>query len=212
MTPTLLLAASSWARSLIGFFLTLGLFGPFLLEAFDSSFFYVPLANELLLFTLIHGEGDAASWMWIVYALMGAAGTVAGVFLLDLVMRRVGAGGVERLVGAKQFGKLKNKVEKNTGRVVFVASMLPPPFPFRFTMMTASALQCARGRMLVSVFAGRAVRFAAEALLILYFGRRFLDFMNSDAFNYLVYLLTLVAVAGSVVTIYRLFGSRRGKK
>lgn len=209
---TLLLAASSWARSLIGFFLKLGVFGPFLLEAFDSSFFYVPLANELLLFALIHGEGEASSWTWIVYALMGAAGTVAGVFLLDIVMRRVGAGGVERLVGRQRFVKLKSKVERNTGWVVFIASALPPPFPFRFTLMTASALQCDRARMFTAVFAGRSVRFMAEALLILYFGRRFLDFMNSDAFNYVVYALTLVAVAGSAVTIYRLFGSGRGKK
>jgi membrane protein YqaA with SNARE-associated domain len=205
----LLIASSSWARALIEFFVGLGPFGPFLLEAFDSSFFYVPLANELLLFALIHGEGSASSWMWVVYALTGAAGTVAGVFLLDLVMRRVGAGGVERLVGQRRFGKLKGKVERNTGWVVFVASALPPPFPFRFTLMTASALQCDRGRMFVAVFAGRFLRFAAEALLILYFGRRFLDFMNSDVFNYVVYALTFVAVAGSAVTIYRLLKSRK---
>ncbi len=208
----LLLAAPSWARSLIGFFVKLGVFGPFLLEAFDSSFFYVPLANELLLFMLIHGDGSASSWMWVVYALSGAAGTVAGVALLDLLMRRVGAGGVERLVGRVKFEKLKGKLERNTGWVVLLASALPPPFPFRFTMMTASALQCDRARMFVSVFVGRSIRFAAEALLILYFGRRFLDLMNSDAFNYVVYGLTLVAVAGSAVTIYRLISSGRGEK
>jgi membrane protein YqaA with SNARE-associated domain len=189
----------------------LGVFGPFLLEAFDSSFFYVPLANELLLFALIHGGGGSPGWMWVAYALSGAAGTVAGVALLDLLMRRFGADGVERLVGRKQFGKLKKKLERNTGWVVLLASALPPPFPFRFTMMTASALQCDRARMFVSVFVGRALRFAAEALLILYFGRRFLDFMNSDAFNYVVYGLTLAALAGSAVTVYRLFASRRGK-
>ena len=209
----ILLFAGSWARSLISFLVGLGVGGPFLLEALDSSFFYVPLANELLLFALIHGGGGESSsnWMWIAYALSGAAGTVAGVALLDLVMRRVGAGGVERLVGPKRFEKLKGKLEHHTGWVVFVAAMLPPPFPFRFTMMTASALQCARGTMLVSVFGGRAVRFAAEALLILYFGRRFLDFMNSDIFNYVVYGLTLAAVAGSAFTIFRLFAGKRSE-
>ena len=211
-TPSILLiAASSWARALIGIFIKLGPLGPFLLEACDSSFFYVPLANELLLFALIHGDGDAPRWMWAVYALTGAAGTVAGVFLLDLVMRRVGAGGVERLAGPRRFQKLKGKVERNTGWVVFVASALPPPFPFRFTMMTASALQCRRARMLAAVFAGRSLRFTAEALLILYFGRSFLDFMNSGAFNYVVYVITLVAVLGSAVTIYRMFRSGRQK-
>ena len=209
LTLLLLASSSSWARWLIDCFVGLGPFGPFLLEAFDSSFFYMPLANELLLFALIHGGGEASGWMWFVYALSGAAGTVAGVFVLDLLMRRVGAGRVERVVGPRRFKKLKGKVERNTGWVVFLASALPPPFPFRFTMMTASALQCARGRMLAAVFAGRTLRFAAEALLILYFGRRFLDFMNSDAFNYVVYGLTLVAVAGSAVTAYRLFWSGR---
>jgi len=192
--------------------MTLGVFGPFLLETLDSSFFYVPLANELLLFMLIHGEGDSSSWMWAAYAVSGAAGTVAGVAVLDLLMRRVGAGGVERVVGRRQFGKLKGKLERNTGWVVFLASALPPPFPFRFTMMTASALQCDRARMFAAVFAGRALRFAAEALLILYFGRRFLDFIDSDAFNYVVYGLTLVAVAGSTFTVYRLLASGRAKK
>jgi membrane protein YqaA with SNARE-associated domain len=192
---------------------TLGVFGPFLLETFDSSFFYVPLANELLLFMLIHGgEGEPSSWMWAAYAVSGAAGTVAGVALLDLVMRRVGAGGVERVVGRRKFEKLKRQVESHTGRVVFAASALPPPFPFRFTMMTASALQCDRARMFAAVFLGRTLRFAAEALLILYFGRRFLDFMNSDAFNYVVYGLTLVALAGSAVTVYKLFWSGRRQK
>lgn len=204
----ILLFAASWARTLISFLVSLGVGGPFLLEALDSSFFYVPLANELLLFALIHGGGPESSWMWIAYALSGAAGTVVGVALLDLVMRRVGARGVERVVGENRFEKLKSKLEAHTGWVVFVASALPPPFPFRFTMMTASALQCARGSMLVSVFAGRSVRFAAEALLILYFGRRFLDFMNSDIFNYVVYGLTLAAVAGSAFTIFRLLKNR----
>ena len=201
----LLLFAATWARSLISFLVALGPGGPLLLETLDSSFFYVPLANELLLFALIHGDGSSSSWMWIVYALSGAAGTVAGGLGFVLVM----GGGVERLVGRKRFGKLKGGLEKHTGRIVFVASMLPPPFPFRFTMMTASALQCARGPMLVSVFAGRAVRFGAEALLILYFGRRFLDFMNSDIFSYVVYGLTLAAVAGSALTIFRLFGQKK---
>lgn len=202
-----LLFAASWARSLITFFVGLGALGPFFLEALDSSFFYVPLANELLLFELVHSS--SARWMWIVYALSGAAGTVVGVLALDFVVRRMGARGVERVVGHKRFERLKKKVEQHTGWVVFIAAMLPPPFPFRFTIMTASALQCERGRMLISVFTGRAIRFAVEALLILYFGRRFLDLMHSETFTYVIYGLTLAAIAGSALTIYKLITARR---
>jgi membrane protein YqaA with SNARE-associated domain len=205
----LLLLGESWARRLIKTFVQLGAFGPLLLETLDSSFFYVPLANELLLFALIHGGG--ARWMWIVYALSGAAGSVLGVLLLDLAVRRLGREGVERLVKPRRFEKIKAKMEAHTGWVVFVASALPPPFPFRVTMMTASALQCSRPKILASVFAGRAVRFTAEALLILYFGRSFLRLMESEAFEYAVYALTLVAAAGSAFLIYRLFATGRSK-
>jgi len=207
---TFILAASSWARSLINTFVRMGVFGPFLLEALDSSFFYVPLGNELLLFALIH-KADGSRWMWAAYALAGALGTVLGVLVLDLVMRRVGAEGIERLVKPKSFARIKRKLESHAGWVVFVASALPPPFPFRVTIMSASALQSPRAPMLVAVFTGRALRFAAEALLILYFGRRFLSFMESPAFEYLIYALALVAVAGSAFTIYKLFAGRRKK-
>lgn len=202
-----LLLVVSWARRLIKFFVGLGVFGPFLLEALDSSFFYVPLGNELLLFALIHG-GEGPRWMWLVYALSGALGSVVGVLLLDAAVRRVGQEGIERMVRPGRFRKLKRRVEAHTVWVVFLSSALPPPFPFRVTMMTASALQCPRPQILASVFAGRALRFAAEALLILYFGRAFLKVMESEAFEYVIYLLTFVAAAGSAALIYRLVKSR----
>jgi membrane protein YqaA with SNARE-associated domain len=206
VSAILILLGASWARRLINFFVRLGVFGPLLLETLDSSFFYIPLANELLLFALIHGDGP--SWMWVAYALSGAAGSVLGVLLLDVAVRRLGREGVERLVKPRRFEKIKARMEAHTGWVVFLASALPPPFPFRVTMMTASALQCSRPRILTSVFAGRAVRFSAEALLILYFGRSFIRLMQSEAFEYAIYALTLVAVAGSAFLIYRLIKSR----
>ena len=207
MRPALsLLFAASAARTIIGFFVRLGLLGPFLLEALSTSFFYVPLANEFLLFAHISREGGGA-W-WPVYALAAAAGSVAGAFLLDLVVRRVGEKGVERFVRPRRLEQLKTKLEEHAGRVLFVAAALPPPFPFRVTLMAASALQTPRARLLTAVFFGRALRFTAESLLILYLGRRFLKYMDSDAVEYAVYAFTVVAVLGSVFTLYKLFGKR----
>lgn len=201
-----MLIAPSLARTIIGLFVRLGLFGPFLVEALNTSFFYVPLANEFLLFALISADGGER-W-WPVYALMGAAGSVAGAFVLDLVMRRAGEKGIERLVRPARFARLKERLESRAGRVIFIAAALPPPFPFRVTLMAASALQSPRGRLLAAVFFGRALRFAAESLLILYLGRKFLRYMNSDAVEYAVYIFTAVAIVGSVYTIHKLFGKK----
>jgi len=200
------LLAPTAARRIIEFFVGLGLFGPLLLEALSTSFFYVPLANEFLLVALITREGGGR-W-WPVYTLGAAAGAVAGAFLLDLVVRRVGEKGIERLVKPKRFEQLKTRLEAHAGRVVFVAAALPPPFPFRVTLMAASALQTPRPRLLAAVFFGRVLRFAAESLLILYLGRRFLKYMDSAAVEYAVYLFTAVAVLGSIYTVYKLFGKR----
>lgn len=203
----LLLLAPTAARRVIEFFVGLGLFGPLLLEALSTSFFYVPLANEFLLVALITREGGRA-W-WPVYVLGAALGAVAGAYVLDLVVRRAGEKGIERLMPPKRFKQLKTKLEAHAGRVVFLAAALPPPFPFRVTLMAASALQTPRARLLVAVFLGRVLRFAAESILILYLGRRFLKYLNSDAVEYAVYFFTAVAVLGSVYTIYKLFFGRR---
>jgi len=150
--------------------------------------------------------------MLIFYAASGAAGSAAGVLMLDAAVRRLGEEGAERLVGKRRFGQLRRRLEAHAGRAVFAASALPPPFPFRVTMMAASSLQCPRRTMLAAVFGGRLLRFLAEGLLILYFGRGFIRLLESKAFEYVLYGLTAVAAAGTAFTLYRLFaGARRGR-
>ncbi|MGH9943640.1 MAG: VTT domain-containing protein [Pyrinomonadaceae bacterium] len=190
--------AVSLARSIISFFVRFGFLGPFLLEALDSSFLYLPLANELLLTALITSRDGGL--MWVVYALMASLGSVAGVTLLDLLTRKVGEEGLEKFVKPRRIKWIKTKIEKHSGWVVFVTSALPPPFPFRPIIMTASALQSPRRAMLVSVFFGRLLRFTAESLLILYFGRRLLTYMDSEAFEYVIYGLTAAGIIGSILS------------
>lgn len=206
MYPAILLA-TSWARSAVGFFVRLGVFGPLLLETLDSSYLYLPLANELLLTALITRDPD--NLIWIVYVVSGAAGSVAGVFLLDLLARKAGEKGLEKLVGRRQQRWVKARLERHAGWAFFAASAMPPPFPFRPVMLTASALQSPRAKMLTGVFFGRLLRFGVEALLIIYFGRRLLAFMNSPVFEYAVYALTAAGLLGSVLLLRKWFLSRR---
>lgn len=208
--PSCVLFTSSLARSIISFFRGLGLFGPFLLETLDSSFLYMPLANELLLLALI--TRDETGWMWMVYALMAAFGSVTGVLLVDLLMRRAGEKGLQKFVKPKWVEWLKSKLEHHAGWVVLVASAMPPPFPFRAVVLTASALQSPRKKLLTAVFAGRLIRFVAEALIIVYFGRRLLAYLNSDVLDYAMYALLTIAVVGSVLTFYKWMSVQRNTR
>src|SRR5215510_3327431 len=202
----LLLISSTWGRAVFDFFRRIGALGLFLLGVFDSSFLFLPFGNDLLLIALV--SGGRRPWRWVIYTLAAALGSVVGVALLDLVMRKAGEEGLEKFVGPKRLERLKGKIEKRGGWAVFFAALLPPPFPFTAATAAASALQMARRGILTAVFAGRLVRFTAESLLALYFGPRLLHYLRSDYVEYLVYGLIAVAVVGAFLTVRKWLRAR----
>lgn len=199
-TLCLLLIETS-TRRVLRFFLRLGIFGLFLMSALDSSFLVLPFGNDLLLIALVSRNRE--SLIWIAYVFVSAIGSVAGVLFVDLIMRRAGEAGLERFVSRKRIEKLKAKLENKGGITVFVATLIPPPFPFTPVVMTASALQSPRGELLIAVFLGRLLRFGIEAVLALYFGRHVIRFINSDVVTYIVYALIGVAVILSTLSLLR---------
>lgn len=201
------LLAASWASSIFTFFRRLGGLGLFFMGILDSSFLFLPFGNDLLLIALV--SAGRGSFIWIYYVIMSSLGSVVGVILLDLVMRKMGEEGLEKFVKPDKIKRLKSKMEKRAGWAVFIATLLPPPFPFTAVVLTASALQCSRKKIILAVFFGRMVRFTIEALLAIYFGRRILAYMNSDVVEYVVYAFILIAVVGSIFSIRKWVSSRR---
>ncbi len=198
LRPLLIVSTTRWV---LRFFLRLGIFGLFLMSALDSSFLVLPFGNDLLLIALVSSNRD--SLIWIAYVIVSAIGSVVGVFFVDLIMRKAGETGLERFVSRKRIDKLKAKLENKGGITVFLATLIPPPFPFTPVVMTASALQSPRGQLLIAVFLGRLVRFGIEAVLALYFGRQLIAFMNSDVVTYIVYALIGIAVILSTLSLLR---------
>ena len=198
LLPLLIVPTTRWV---LRFFLRLGIFGLFLMSALDSSFLVLPFGNDLLLIALVSSHRD--SLIWIAYVIVSAIGSVVGVFFVDLIMRKAGESGLERFVSRKRIDKLKAKLENKAGITVFIATLIPPPFPFTPVVMTASALQSPRGQLLIAVFLGRLLRFGIEGVLALYFGRQLIAFMNSDVVTYIVYALIGIAVILSTLSLLR---------
>ena len=198
LSPLLIVSTTRWV---LRFFMRLGLLGLFVMSALDSSFLVLPFGNDLLLIALVSSNRE--SFMWIVYVLVSAIGSLVGVFIVDLIMRKAGESGLERFVSRKRIDKLKAKLENKAGVSVFIATLIPPPFPFTPVVMTASALQSPRGELLIAVFLGRLLRFGIEAILALYFGRQVIAFMNSDVVTYIVYGLIAIAVILSTLSLLK---------
>lgn len=209
-TAVLLYLASSTAYRILRFFRRLGLIGLFLLGVLDSSFLVLPFGNDFLLIALVSSSRGA---IWILYVLISAIGSLAGVFIVDLIMRKAGEEGLERFVKKKRVEQLQQKMDKGVGWVVFTSALLPPPFPFTAVVVTASALQCSQGKMYLGVFVGRLLRFAIEALLAIYFGRQVLKFLDSPVLDYVVYALVAIGIIGSVLSLVKwLHRSKRDDK
>jgi len=196
-----LLLALTFSGWILRVFRRLGLFGLFLLSALDSSFLVLPFGNDLLLIALVSSNRD--SLVWIAYVVVSAIGSLVGVFVVDLIMRKAGEKGLERFVSQRKIEKLKAKIENKAGITVFIATLIPPPFPFTPAVMTASALQTPRATLFTAVFFGRLLRFGIEAVLALYFGRQLISFINSDVVSYIVYGIIGIGVVLSTLSVLK---------
>ena len=201
MQLTIILFATSWAYSIFRFFRRLGPFGLVLMGALDSSFLFLPFGNDLLLIALV--SSDREGWAWILYVLMSAVGSVIGVLVVDLIMRKAGEEGLRRFLKPKQINRLRTKIENGAGWAVFTATLLPPPFPFTPVVMVTAALQASRNKLLIAVFFGRVLRYSVAALLAIYFGRRIIGYMDSPVVEYFIYAFIAVAVVGSTLSIIK---------
>jgi len=198
-----LLLLVTTTRAVLRFFRRLGIFGLFLLSALDSSFLVLPFGNDLLLIALTSSRRD--SLIWIVYVVVSAIGSVVGVWVVDGLMRKAGEKGLERFISEERVQQPKSKIENKAFITVFLATLMPPPFPFTPAVMTASALQLPRKKLFGAVFVGRLLRFGIEAVLALYFGRQLIAYINSDVLTYIVYALIAIGAVASTFSLIRWF-------
>ena len=190
----------SFASHLFVVLIKLGGVGLLILGILDSSFLFAPWGNDLLLVAITTRHPQA---LYMVYlAAMSAAGSVLGCLLLDLTVRPLGEKGLEKFLPARRVKRVKEKVGKNAGRALAVASLAPPPFPFTPFVMAAAALQYSRIKLLSIIAATRLVRFLIVGALAIRFGRRILRWAELPVVQGLLIGLIVVCTVGSAVSVY----------
>lgn len=188
---------SAFFHHLLLFFVHLNYFGPVLLGVLDSSFLFLPFGNDLLVVGLVarHHQG------YLFYVLAAVCGSTTGVFLLDLVARKLGEEGIQKVTGPRRFKYLKRKMRQRGGIALVLACIAPPPFPFTPVIATNSALEYPRGKLLLVVAITRAVRFLILGYLALKYGSAILRVAKSDDFKWAMIAFIGVCVIGSVFSV-----------
>jgi membrane protein YqaA with SNARE-associated domain len=145
--------------------ITFGPFGLFAVALLDSTFVPLPSSADalMMLLTTTHPR-----WM-VLYALIATAGSGLGCWILYLISRRAGARALNRFSEAKQ-KRVKDLIHRYDMLSVLVATLLPPPFPFKLFVITAGVFRFSLLRFMIAIVVGRAFRFLLEGYFAVRYG------------------------------------------
>jgi membrane protein YqaA with SNARE-associated domain len=190
---------------LLGYFLSVP--GLFVLGVLDSSLvFFLPLGIDFVVIILTARNPE----MFWLYALLAAAGSVAGAAMTFWIGWKVGEHGLERLVSRTRLERVRRKVGASAFVGIAALALIPPPFPFTAFVVTSGALRVNPWKFLGALAAARLIRFAIEGMLAARYGRAILSWMESPAFETVVGILIALAIIGTIVSAIALVrGTRR---
>jgi membrane protein YqaA with SNARE-associated domain len=194
-------------RLLLHLLFKLNYLAPFVMGVADSSFLLLPLGNDLVVVSLVVRNRQGYPW----YVLAAVCGSIAGTLLLDLVVRRVGEAGVQRVAGQRRFEYLKRKVGQKGGVAVALACLSPPPFPYTALVSTVCALGYPRKNLLAVVGVARGIRYFILGALAIRYGRMILRVANSAPFRWTMMVFAVVCVVGSVLSLMKWFRRSKSK-
>jgi membrane protein YqaA with SNARE-associated domain len=149
------------------FLIPFGALGLFAIALLDSALIPLPGGPDAVM--LLLSTQNPARMPF--YALGATAGSVAGCVILYYISRRAGRRALEKFPEKKR-ARVKELVDRYDVLSVLIASVLPPPFPFKLFVITAGVFRLSLLRFTIAVAAGRAFRFLLEGFLAVRYGER----------------------------------------
>jgi membrane protein YqaA with SNARE-associated domain len=154
------------------YLLAYGAFGLFGIALLDSALIPLPGGPDAVLIVL-----STAHPAWVaLYVLAATLGSVIGCIIFYYISRRAGKGALKRFSPRKQ-ARVKELIDRYDVLSVLVASVLPPPFPFKIFIATAGVFRFSVTRFALAVALGRGFRYALVGYLAAYYGEHAKDLL-----------------------------------
>ena len=190
-------AAPTFTRSLRRWIYHLGGLGFFPLGLLDASIIPVPGSMDVLTIVLSARRPD----LWLYYALMATAGSVAGGFATYRLARKGGKETLARKISARKLDKVYATFQRWGFGSIAIPALLPPPVPMVPFVLAAGALQYSVGKFLAALTLGRTIRFVVLAFLAAHYGRGVMAYVSKHGHPVLVTLILVVATAAVIFFI-----------
>ena len=142
-----------------------GPFGLFGIALLDSALVPLPGGPDAVLMLL---SASQPRW-WPLYATAATLGSVAGCVILYYLSARAGRRALNRFSERKQ-QRVKDLIDRYDVLSVLVASVLPPPFPFKLFVVSAGVFRLNILRFAAAICVGRAFRYLLEGYLAANYG------------------------------------------
>ncbi|HMD84881.1 MAG TPA: VTT domain-containing protein [Terriglobia bacterium] len=152
-----------------------GGWGLFAISFLDSSLIPFPVVNDLALIVM---ASKRPAW-WPLYALASTLGSVSGAYLLYGIARG-GGKFFFRKTTPHAVAHARRWLERNDFVAVLVASILPPPAPYKVFVLTAGLLRVNALHFGLALLVGRGLRFAADAWLGARYGLQAEDYLHHN--------------------------------
>lgn len=205
---------NSWLASLIvitersvrHWLIHLGGIGLIPLGLLDNS--PIPLPGSMDIATIFLTARD--THLWLYYALMATAGSVAGGFVTYRLARK---GGKEALEHGSSRGYMRKvcKIFEEWGfAAVAVPALLPPPVPITPFLVAAGAMQYSLKKFLAALALARLARYIVLALLAAHYGRQIISLISHNLLLVGIVVVILVGAAVALAFIVRGGRAHRG--
>lgn len=198
--------------ALLHLFLSLGLFGVFLVSIVDSSFVPLPIpgVTDIMIVVLA-----AQHTSWILLVLISSFGSALGGYFSYQVGQSGGMAFIEKRTPARIFKRVTAWMENHAILSVALPALLPPPMPLSPFVLAAGALNMSRKTFMTTFTISRTLRHAAAAWLGIHYGKHVLNLWNRLSARYAVPVLIAIwtfILVGCGIAIWRLYKTSRKLK
>lgn len=175
-----------------------------LLAFLDSSFLSFPEVTDALIVVLT----VARPQRWFYYGALPTLGSMAGCLVLFLLARKGGEAFLRRWLSDRTLARGLGFFRRYGLFSVVLASLMPPPVPFKPFVMLAGVSGVTTPVFLLTVFIGRGTRYIGEAWLAKVYGADAMEYLSRHFGPAVLWLGGVLLIAGAGYLIWKAAASR----
>jgi membrane protein YqaA with SNARE-associated domain len=148
------------------------------------------------------------------YVILAAAGSAVGGLVFFLLGRAGGELFLMKRIDRGRYEQLRDRFEKQEFLAMMIPSILPPPTPWKLFVIAAGVFEMKVMPFMLSVFAGRVIRYVITAILTIKYGPEIVNIVGRLATRHRFALSAgvIAVLALLVYWLWRTMWKRRGKK